>query len=334
MIDYAVPPIAASPGAVTHRIQTLYGAVGLLDEPFPRDPQSGAYVPLPHQMAVLAGVRDWLGSTGTGSPGLAVVAGPNGSGKTRLLEQLVRAIAADDRLIGVVPGDGARRTDAHLLRSAIVSLGGAPGGRTGLELTNEVREILAAHREDSLPPVLLIDNAALTGSQLEILRGVLTVPGADPVPTRVQIVLFGPPALPDRIARRRALAKLTTHIATIAPLDAGAARTLLEGRVDAVRDPAVRKATDEPFVSDGALTVLLEVSGGIPGALLTLAHAALREAIATGRRQVETMTAEAVTRLEREGASQEPVIQTRLSLPGVDDADTPGPASRRRGQQR
>jgi len=347
MIDYAVPPIASSPGQVTHRIPTLYGAVGLLDDPFPRDPQAGAYVPLARQTTVLAGIREWLGSTGAGSTGLAVVAGEAGSGKTRLLEQLVLAIADDDRLIGVVPDDGARRTDAHLLRSAIVSLGGTPSGRTGLELTNELRGILAGHREDSLPPVLLIDNAALTGSQLEILRGVLTAPGVGPEPTRVQIVLFGPPALPDRIARRRALAEMTTHVATMPPLDASEARTLLEGRVDAVRDLAVREANAEPFVTDGALNILLEVSGGMAGSLLTLAHAAVREAIATGQQRIETMTAEAVTEMlpAQGGAAhqakdissreREPVIQTRLSLPGVDVAETGALATvRRRGRQR
>ncbi len=89
------------------RTLSLYGAVGLLDDPFPRDPQAGSYVPLTRQTTVLAGVRDWLGSTGDGAPGLAVVAGEAGSGKTRLLEQLVLAIADDDRLIVVVPDDGA-----------------------------------------------------------------------------------------------------------------------------------------------------------------------------------------------------------------------------------
>lgn len=334
MIDYAVSPITSSPAAAVRPAASIYSAIGLLDDPFPQDPQSGAYVVLGRQARVLSGVRDWLGSSGAGSPGLAVITGEAGSGKTRLLEQLVLAIADDDRLIGVMPDDGAHRTDAHLLRSAIVSLGGSPSGRTGLELTNEVRDILAAHRADSLPPVLLIDSAALTGSQLEILRGVLTVPGSAPEPTPVQIVLFGPPALPDRIARRRALAELTTHIATIPPLDAGEARTLLEGRVEAVRDPAAGGAPSEPFISEGALDILFAISGGIPGTLLAVAHAAVREAIATGRRRVETMTAEAVTRMGREGASREPAIQTRLSLPDMDDADAPGSTMRRRGQQR
>ncbi|MDQ3657605.1 MAG: AAA family ATPase [Chloroflexota bacterium] len=335
----------ASPLSSARRAPSVYEAVGLLDDPFPRDPRAGAYVALPQQATVLAGVRAWLALGNRDAVGLAVVAGAAGSGKTRLLEQLVIAIADDDRLIGVVPDEGARRTDASLLRSAIGSLGGTPGGRTGLELTSELREILDAHREDLLPPVLLIDNAALTGSQLEILRGVLTQPARGVGQTRVQIVLFGPPALPDRIARRRSLAELTRYVATMPPLDVDGARTLLDGRIEAVRDPyATLTEHTNPFFDEVALETLLEASGGMPDALLALAHAAVREAIATGRRQVDAVTAQTVTHVlpaqgeappqARAISSADPVIQTRLSLPGMNVGEEPAPASRRRGQQR
>ncbi len=330
---------------IARRAPSVYEAVGLLDDPFPRDPRAGAYVALPSQSTVLAGVRAWLALGSDDAVGLAVVAGAAGSGKTRLLEQLVLAIADDDRLIGVVPGDGARRTDASLLRSAIGSLGGTPGGRTGLELTSELREIVDAHREDLLPPVLLIDNAALTGSQLEILRGVLTQPERVAHQTRVQIVLLGPAALPDRIARRRSLAELTRYVATIPPLEVDEARALLNGRIEAVRDPlGSRTEQANPFFDERALEALLEASGGMPDALLALAHAAVREAIATGRRRVDAVTAQAVTQVlpaqgeapsqAREMSLADPVIQTRLSLPGMDIGDEPAPASRRREQQR
>lgn len=324
---------------------TIYGAIGLLGDPFPLEPMAGAYVPLTGQAAVLAGVRDWLGSTAGESAGLGVIAGEPGSGKTRLLEQLVLAIADDDRLIGVLPDEGPRRSDAHLLRSAIIALGGNPGGRTGLELTNELRSILDAHREDPLPPVLLIDNAALTGSHLEILRGVLTRPeaGAGQTQTRVQTVLFGPPALPDRIARRRSLADQTRYVAAMPPLDARAAETLLTGRIEAVRDPG--RADMGPLLTDDAPRVLFDASGGNPALLLALAHAAVREAIAFGRSHVNAATARAVADVMpgpggtaghvHRTTSAEPVIQTRLSLPGVEVAAEPAPpTARRRGQQR
>jgi len=325
----------ASPGSATRQASTVYRTVGLRADPFPREPEMGAYVPLDRQGTALATVRDWLRSIAADAPGIAVVAGAEGTGKTRLLEQLVLEIADDDRLIGVVPGDGARRTDVHLLRAAIGALGGTPAGRTGLELTNEVRTLLDAHGTDPLAPVLLIDDAELTGSQLEILRGVLTQPAPGAGSTRVQIVLFGPPALPDRIARRRSLADLVRHVAAIPPLDGAEASALLEGRVATMRD---REPAD-PFFDGGAVTILQEAAAGNTRRLLELAHAAVREAIATGRPKVDRETALAAvgTALHddastRRTAPVEPVIQTRLLLPEVDADQSPG--ARRRGRQR
>jgi len=332
---------APSPVVATHRAATVYSAVGLTGNPFPRDPTAGGYVALSQQSAVLNGARAWLASSGAGAPGLAVIAGPAGSGKTRLLEQLVLGIAGDDRLIGVVPAEDGPRSDAHLLRAAIAALGGAPQGRTGLELTTGLRAIFEDHLEDPLPPVLLIDDAALTGSQLEILRGVLTRPAPDPARTRVQIVLFGPLALPDRIARRRSLNGLIQFGATLSPLDVADARALLDGRIAAMHDHGIPAA--EPFISEPALEIMLAASGGNPGGLLALAHAAVREVIATGGYGVDAVTAHAVSQASPTTAgssfptavaSGDGAIQTRLVLPGVDDASEPATSSRRRRQQR
>ncbi|MBA2469055.1 MAG: AAA family ATPase [Chloroflexia bacterium] len=330
-----------SPAVAPRQATTVYGAVGLIGDPFPQDPIAGTYVALGRQIAVLDGVRSWLASSDAEAPGLAVIAGPAGSGKTRLLEQLVLGIAGDDRLIGVVPAEDGPRSDAHLLRAATAALGGAPRGRTGLELTTELRAIFEDHRQDPLPPVLLIDDAALTGSQLEILRGVLTGPASVPDQTRVQIVLFGPPALPDRIARRRSLSGLTRYGATLSPLDAADARLLLDGRIAAMRDHGI--PAEEPFISEPALEIMLAASAGNPGDLLRLAHTAVREAIATGGQRVDAATARAVTRAASTPggpsfpptiASGDAAIQTRLVLPGVDDASEPSASSRRRRQQR
>lgn len=176
---------AASPALATRPGSTIYEPIGLLDDPFPSDPEAGVFVELEPQMALLADIRDWLTAPNSGALGLAVVAGAHGTGKSRLLGRLVESLGDDDRLIGVVPGHDSRRSDAQLLRAAIVALGEAPAGRTGLELTNELRAILGEHRDDPVPPVLLIDNASLTGSQLEIMRNILT--GATPVPQQTRV---------------------------------------------------------------------------------------------------------------------------------------------------
>lgn len=328
-----------APAPAPSPVATIYQAIGLRDDPFPRGPDAGIFVELEPQMTVLAEVRDWFDAPAIEELGLAVVAGANGMGKTRLLGRLVASLADADRLIGVVPGNGSRRSDAQLLRESIVAIGGAPGGRTGLELTNELRAMLDEHRDDPLPPVVLIDNAALTGSQLEIMRNVLTSGTPEYQHTRVQIVLFGPPELPDRIARRRALAEMTRKTMRLSPLSGSAIASLVTARVESVRDPKA-----DPLFTPDALRYIGELSQGNPGVALALAHTAVREAIATGRGAVDTVVASgaSVAVLAQRGPATRPrtadddegAIQTRLSLPGLDKAAETPPLTRRRGQQR
>jgi type II secretory pathway predicted ATPase ExeA len=304
----------------------LYAPLGLREDPFPIEALAGKWVDLPSQRAPFTTIRDWLLS---GETGLAVVSGAPGAGKTRLLDRLVHAtIDAGERLVGVVPDDGARRSDAQLLRASIVALGGTPTGRTGLELTTELRAILATHRDDPAPPALFVDHAALTGSQLELVRAMLTT---DEESARVQIVLFGPPVLPDRIARRRSLAGTLRQAVALSPLNLAETRTLLETRIAAVREPA----TDEPLFTPDAIELAWQTAQGVPGMTLQIAHRALREAIATGSDRVgvslvATATAAVASGRGEPGApNTDGAIQTRLTLPGLDD-DVP----RRRGRQR
>ena len=300
----------------------LYAPLGLRDDPFPRDPLEGAWIDLPSQVAALAPVRSFLDGE---MPGIAIAGGHAGSGKTRLLHHL--AARQHDRLTGIVGDDGQRRSDAQLLRATIVALGGKPIGRAGLELVSEARALLNARREDAGMPVLVVDNAALTGSQLEIVRSLLAPAGGE---TRAQIVLFGPPELDDRIARRRSLSRFLRETMSLEPLGFDETRLLLDARIAAVR--ANRHV--EPF-TPAAIDTLWQATGGNPGAVTNLAHRCLREAIATGANQVE---AGLVSRVA-ETPDEDPVrtaapggpIQTRLTLPGLDERATP---SRRRGRQR
>jgi type II secretory pathway predicted ATPase ExeA len=342
MNGYVATMSMSSTGTAPRRSPGVYQAIGLLDDPFPQEAGSGAFVALASQRAVLDGIRAWLAAAANDAPGLAVVAGAAGSGKTRLLGRLVTELAETDRLIGVVPGEGARRTDAQLLRSAIVAFGGTPAGRTGLELGTGLRAILDAHRPDALPPVLLIDNAALTGSQLEILRGAMTGPAPDQGPSRVQIVLFGPPELPERIARRRSLADMTGYVTRMPALDTFEAAALLNGRIESARAPDAVPV--DSFITEEAMDILGQTALGNPGMLLALAHAGVREAIATGNRQIDAAVARIVTHdagvassppeRARKPADDDGAIQTRLSLPGLEDPVEAGSTARRRGRQR
>jgi type II secretory pathway predicted ATPase ExeA len=300
----------------------VYAPLGLRDDPFPRDPLGGAWVDLPSQVAALAPVRSFLDDEVTG---IAIAGGHAGSGKTRLLHHL--AGRQHNRLTGIVADGGQRRSDAQLLRATIVALGGKPIGRAGLELVSEARTLLDARREDAGMPVLFIDNAALTGSQLEIVRSLLAPADGE---TRVQIVLFGPPELEDRIARRRSLARFLRETISLEPLGFDETRLLLDARIAAVRG----NRHVEPF-TPAALDTLWQETGGNAGAVTNLAHRCLREAIATGATQVEAGLVSRVAETPDEdpvrATAPEGPIQTRLTLPGLDERATP---SRRRGRQR
>jgi type II secretory pathway predicted ATPase ExeA len=322
------------------RQATVHAALGLRGEPFPIDPLAGAWVPLPVHEAILADVFSWLGSdeAGTGGePGIGVIAGAAGLGKTRLLEQLVARLAAqEDRLIGVIPDTGPRRSDAQLLRAALQAFGGTPVGRTGLELTTELRTLLAAHASDVREPVLLIDHAALTGSQLEILRNIFAA-GPDGETPRLKVVLLGPPELADRIARRRALAGLVHVSATITALDQEGTARLLSGRVAAMRLPEAGSA--EVF-SPAAMTAIWQESGGVPARIMALARIAVLDTIALQASRVEETVVRGLASQMgddlaegswQETATDDTVLQTRLSLPGFEDAGIG--LARRRGRQ-
>ena len=86
--------------------------------------------------------------------------GGSASGRTRVLEQVVLWLAErDDRVIGFPRPVTGKRSDAGLLREAILALGGEPTGRTGLQLTNDLREVVSETTGTGMPPLLLLDDA-------------------------------------------------------------------------------------------------------------------------------------------------------------------------------
>jgi type II secretory pathway predicted ATPase ExeA len=325
------------PSAATAHPSTIYTAMGLRGDPFPADPLAGSWVSIPVRTSALDEITTWLDAEPGTASGIGLVSGAHGSGKTRLFAELVAHLArSEDRLIGVIPDSGERRSDAQVLRSAITAFGGTPRGRTGLELTNELRTLLADHAADTREPVLMIDNAAFGGSQLEILRNVLS-PGPRGDQPRVQVMLFGSPELGDRIARRRSLAGYLQMAVNLAPLDRGGIAQLVEARVAAMRLPGQRP---DPLFSPDAITALWQVSGGTIGIVTTVAGLALLDAIALQGRVIEESTVRAIAARLGERmddpewartATDDTVLQTRLSLPGIEDADAATP--RRRGRQ-
>jgi len=358
MDDPAVSGIVSMPRPLAtsdsgkRRVEAMYGAPGLAGNPFTADPNAGgaaSWVAIRSREAVLHALTSWL--TDPDVPhltdgGLAVITGDTGSGRTRLLTTLGASLAdRSDLLVATVADDGNRRSDALLLRAMIVALGAAPSGRTGRELIAEVRALVSALLDAGRQPVVLIDNAALSGSQLEIVRMLLvpangeasapgTLPGA-------LLVLFGPPELSDRIRRRRALAGMVEITEFLAPLDEAEIAELIEGRADAMPPDALPSALHDgdarlPFTKE-AIAIIGRWSGGNPGAVIRIADACLRQAILHGRPNVDRTVALLVAHELTDDAAQgspgeglaasaepvEPIIQTRLDLGFADEEPEP-----------
>lgn len=266
---------------------TLLSGTSWLPEPAAQAP----FVRTAVHGAALDALRAALG----GQPGLALVSGGPGTGKTALAHALTTTLAADPAY--AVTEVAATRGDLRLLRALLATLDdaqfGSPGspGRSGLELLTELRARATAFADAGRRAVLLLDNAqTLTGSQLEIVRSLLAIPGGQASPsasgtgegasntaTTPTIVLFARPELRDRIARRGGLASRRIVSITLTPLDRDDLGTLLRGR-------AAPGAL--PF-SAAALDALVVASHGIPGRAVPLAMAAQGEALARGWEQVD-----------------------------------------------
>lgn len=308
-------PTATDAAAI--RIATIYGAVGLSGNPFAADPGNGPFVAIPSHVDATSALVPWL-ERGAGS-GLALVTGCPGSGRTRLMRHLGETLASrsDLAVASIHTGDD-RRTDAQLLRAIIEALGGEPSGRTGLALTTGIRTLIDLNREGGRDTVILIDDATFTGSQLEIVRTLLSSTSG------FRLVLFGPPELRDRIARRRSLAGSLQYTVVLDAMEEGTIRAFLDGRIAAMRlRPAIPDAGR--LFTDEAVAIVGSWSGGNPGALVRIAGECVLEAIARSQTIVDRRVAHRVARELTDHARHEarraaaapfaePAVQTRLLL--------------------
>lgn len=204
------------------------------------------FTPTSGQRATLATLGDALRAPAT-APGLLLVAGAPGSGKSTALAALYQRIAGERGLAaGRVVDAGTEHSDARLLRALIAACDEEPAGRSGLELLTTLRAIFAARTDAGARPVLLIDGAeALTGSQLEVIRSLLTTiaGGADAVTPA--IVLSGRPEIRERIRRRRPLAQRRTHDLDLAGPDRDDLARVINGgasQADLLLAAAARRA--------------------------------------------------------------------------------------------
>lgn len=317
----AIEPVADTTAV---RLATIYGAIGLAGNPFPADPEAGAFVSIPQHASASAALGTWL-EDGPGS-GLALVTGEPGSGRTRLMLRLAEALSSRPSrsrvVVATVRGASERRTDSRLLRAIAEALGAEATGRTGLELTTSIRGRLERTRDAGLTTAILIDDAAFAGSQLEIVRSLLPETG-------VRVVLFGPPELRERVARRRSLAGSLRQAVALGAMDEAVIAGFLASRIEPVRQgeggrEGLRRREDELFTPD-AVAIIARWSAGNPGAVVRIAGECLLEAIASSQPVVDGSVAHRVARelTDRarnearriaEAPFREPAVQTRLPL--------------------
>jgi type II secretory pathway predicted ATPase ExeA len=136
--------------------------------------------------------------------GLSVVVGDAGLGKSLLLDVCLDDLALRHTVV-VVRDPREVRTDTQLLKAIIAQAGAKPSGRSGIAMMGDLHELTLALLRRERPLRILIDDAEqLSGSQLELIRTILS--NVLPASGAIGVILFGKPALVDKIDRRQALA--------------------------------------------------------------------------------------------------------------------------------
>jgi type II secretory pathway predicted ATPase ExeA len=296
--------------------ENAFTPLGLSRNPFALNRESGQFVPNTAHFAVLDAFDQWRGRDD--APPLALVTGVEGAGKTRLLHELHSVVANDNTVSAAIVADaGTRRSDAQLLRQILAAFNATPTGRTGLKLQAEAREVFAAIAQEARQPLLLIDGANFAGSQLEIVRSLLTG-------TSLRLVLFGDTDLTDRVQRRQSLAALTGLTQRIEPLGATDVATFIRHLID---DARLDAAPPSSLIDNDAIDLVTTWSGGVPGRIVHLLHQAMLELLARGQSAIDRDIIQHVLADLAEPAPEDeagarnrngnphPVVQTRIPLP-------------------
>lgn len=190
------------------------------------------FTPTSGQRATGASLRDALRAPAA-APALLLVTGEPGSGKSAMLAELHDRVDHDPGLAAGATIDAAdAHSDGRLLRAIFAAFDETPSGRSGIELLTTLRAFFVARADDGRRPALFIDGAeALTGSQLEIVRSLLTPVAGEDVPVTIHpvVTLVGRPELRERIRRRRPLAQRRALDLQLAPPNPDDIARLIDG---------------------------------------------------------------------------------------------------------
>lgn len=235
--------------------------------------------------------------------GLSVVVGDSGLGKSLLLDVCLDDLALRHTVV-VIRDPREIRTDTQLLKAIITQAGAKPSGRSGIALMGDLHELTLAllHRERPLR-VLIDDAEQLSGSQLELIRTILS--NVSPASRAIGVILFGKPALIDKIDRRQALALQVAMRHTLNPFCRKDTAGLIRHRAKELSDSPVARW----HFSEDALNLIHTRARGNPTQILQAMSFSIGRA-----RTLQRATIDAELVLDSLSLARRSEVQQRLPL--------------------
>lgn len=242
--------------------------------------------------------------------GLSVVVGESGLGKSLLLD-----VCHDDLILRhtvvTVRDPRETRTDTQLLKTIITQAGAQPSGRSGIAMMGDLHELTLALLRRERPLRILIDDAEqLSGSQLELIRAMLS--NVSPVSGAIGIILFGKPALVDKIDRRQGLAAQLEMRHTLNPFCRKDTAGLIRHRARELNDTPLGRY----HFSEDALQLIHTRARGNPTQILQIMSLGIGWARAQQRTTIDAaLTLEAISSPRRANGQQRPLFDFHTEQP-------------------
>jgi general secretion pathway protein A len=213
---------------------------------------------------------------------LGVLLGEAGVGKSLVLQVATRQLTRRGTAVASVDAMGA--TTREVLWQIAAGLAAAPRDDADApRLWRQIADRLAENRFQNLHTVLLVDNAGQAGP--DVMMQIARLSRLDTTPAaRWTIVLAAEPAQ---------AARWSDSLRELVDLRIDLHRWEPEDTVGFVQTALVEAGRMEPLFEDDALTVLHELSAGVPRRVARLADYALLAAAAAGSSMIDAATIEA-----------------------------------------
>ena len=257
---------------------------GLREQPFSMTPDPRyLYMGTSHREALASLIY----GIETGRGFVSLIAEP-GMGKTTLLFQLLERFRNSARTVFLFQTQGGTR---EFLSNLISDLGLVPNDRDLSSLQRQLNEILIQEARSGRQFVLVIDEAQnLEDSVLESVRMLSNFETSRS--KLMQIVLAGQPALSDKLARPE-LEQLMQRVSIICRLNSFTRKEVSEYIDHRLRTAGYKGGR---LFTPEALSIIADVSGGIPRNINNICFHALSLAYAKGQRKIDVAIIQEILR--------------------------------------